>query len=52
MNVLVILIPVSVTLGLAGLGAFVWSLRARQYEDPEGSRARILDDRWDDEPRP
>ncbi|WP_373353372.1 cbb3-type cytochrome oxidase assembly protein CcoS [Pseudoroseicyclus sp. CXY001] len=52
MNVLVLLIPISVGLGLAGLAAFVWSLRARQYDDPEGARARILDDRWDDEPRP
>ncbi|WP_146588353.1 cbb3-type cytochrome oxidase assembly protein CcoS [Puniceibacterium confluentis] len=51
MNVLVYLIPVSVTLGLLGLGGFVWTLRSRQYEDPEGSRARVLDDRWDDAPR-
>ena len=52
MNVLVFLIPVSVTLGLLGLGGFVWTLRSRQYEDPEGDRERILDDRWDDTPKP
>ncbi|SNR32570.1 cbb3-type cytochrome oxidase assembly protein CcoS [Puniceibacterium sediminis] len=51
MNVLVFLIPVSVTLGLLGLGCFVWTLRHRQYEDPEGDRQRVLDDRWDDAPR-
>jgi len=33
MNVLVILIPVSLVLGALGLVAFLWSLRANQYED-------------------
>ena len=42
MNVLVFLIPVSLLLGGLGLLAFVWSLRTAQYEDPEGSAARIL----------
>ncbi|MEM7471707.1 MAG: cbb3-type cytochrome oxidase assembly protein CcoS [Pseudomonadota bacterium] len=42
MNVLVFLIPVSLTLGGLGLLAFVWSLRSRQYDDPEGHAARIL----------
>ncbi len=51
MNVLSFLIPVSVTLGLLGLAGFVWTLRSRQYDDPEGDRERVLDDRWDDEPR-
>ncbi|TDL79653.1 cbb3-type cytochrome oxidase assembly protein CcoS [Palleronia sediminis] len=52
MNVLVFLIPVSVTLGLLGLGAFVWSLRAGQYDDPAGDQARALSDRYDDAPPP
>lgn len=52
MNVLLFLIPVSLTLGGLGLAAFLWSLRTRQYDDPEGDAARILDDRWDDKPRP
>ena len=52
MNVLAFLIPVSVTLGLVGLGAFVWSLRAGQYEDPEGDQARALSDLHDDAPAP
>jgi len=42
MNVLVILIPVSLFLGGLGLCAFVWSLRARQYDDPTGDAARLL----------
>lgn len=44
MNVLVILIPVSLCLGGAGLLAFVWSLRSEQYDDPQGQAARILID--------
>ncbi|ART99980.1 cbb3-type cytochrome oxidase assembly protein CcoS [Yoonia vestfoldensis] len=42
MNVLVILIPVSLVLGALGLAAFLWSLRANQYEDLEGDAWRIL----------
>lgn len=42
MNVLVILIPVSLLLGGAGLTAFIWSLTSHQYDDPEGEAARVL----------
>jgi cbb3-type cytochrome oxidase maturation protein len=42
MDILILLVPVSLGLGLLGLGAFVWTLRARQYEDPKGDAARIL----------
>jgi len=52
MNVLVILIPVSLLLGGVGLAAFFWTLKARQYDDPEGDRYRILSDRYDDAPPP
>ena len=38
-------------LGLAALAGFVWTLRHRQYDDPEGSGQRILSDDWDDAPR-
>lgn len=48
MNLLIFLIPVALGLGLLGLGAFLWSLRTGQYEDPEGAAERILQD--DDEP--
>lgn len=51
MNVLGILIPVSLILGAAGLLAFVWTVRHRQYEDPEGDSQRILSDRFDDTPK-
>jgi cbb3-type cytochrome oxidase maturation protein len=44
MNIFLLLAPFSVLLGLTGLAAFWWTLRARQYEDPQGDAARILDD--------
>lgn len=48
MNVLVVLIPVSLVLGGLGLVAFLWSLRANQYEDLDGDAWRILAN--DDDP--
>ena len=42
MNVLVVLIPVSLFLGLVGLVAFVWTVRSDQYDDDQGNAARIL----------
>lgn len=51
MNVLVFLIPVSLILGGLGLAGFLWTLRARQYDDLDGTGARILDPRWDEAPR-
>lgn len=44
MNVLVILIPVSLTLGALALLGFLWTLRKGQYEDLEGDALRILED--------
>jgi cbb3-type cytochrome oxidase maturation protein len=44
MNVLVYLVPMALGLGLAGLFAFLWSLRSGQYDDLEGAALRILDD--------
>ncbi len=44
MNVLVYLVPAALALGLAGLCAFLWSLRTGQYDDLEGAAARILSD--------
>ncbi|MDP5306022.1 cbb3-type cytochrome oxidase assembly protein CcoS [Paracoccus spongiarum] len=52
MEILAILIPVSLGLGAIGLLAFLWALRARQFEDPKGDSERILSDEWDDRPRP
>lgn len=52
MTVLAALIPVSIGMGLLGLAAFVWSLRARQYEDLEGDQHRALFGGNDDAPHP
>lgn len=50
MNVLVYLIPISLLLGGLGLAAFFWTLKSRQYEDPDGDSQRILSGEWDDAP--
>jgi cbb3-type cytochrome oxidase maturation protein len=44
MNVLVYLVPMALGLGLAGLFAFLWSLRSGQYDDLDGAALRILED--------
>jgi len=36
------LVPISLALGAIGLVAFMWSLKAKQYEDLDGAAARIL----------
>lgn len=52
MDVLTYLIPISLFLGGMGLVAFFWTIRSRQYDDPEGDANRILTTDWDDHPRP
>lgn len=42
MTGLLLLIPVALGLGLAGLGAFFWSVRSGQYDDLDGAALRIL----------
>lgn len=49
MNGLLILIPIALFFGLLGLAAFFWALRSGQFEDPDGSAARILFDDDGDE---
>ncbi|HMQ57120.1 MAG TPA: cbb3-type cytochrome oxidase assembly protein CcoS [Rhizobiaceae bacterium] len=49
MTNLLILIPVALGLGAIGLGAFIWSLKSGQFDDPDGDAARIL---LDDDDRP
>jgi cbb3-type cytochrome oxidase maturation protein len=44
MNVLVILIPLAVGLGLIGLFGFLWSLKSGQYNDMDGAALRVLSD--------
>jgi cbb3-type cytochrome oxidase maturation protein len=47
MSALLYLIPAALFLGLLGLGAFIWALRAGQYDDLDGAANRIL---FDDPP--
>jgi cbb3-type cytochrome oxidase maturation protein len=49
MEVLVILVPLALALGLAGLAAFLWSLKSGQYGDLEGAAWRAIAD--DDPPQ-
>lgn len=42
MTGLLILIPAALMLGALGVAAFIWALRADQFEDPQGAAARIL----------
>jgi cbb3-type cytochrome oxidase maturation protein len=51
MDVLVYLIPISLFLGGLGLVGFFWTMRSKQYDDPEGDRHRILSDEYDDKPK-
>jgi cbb3-type cytochrome oxidase maturation protein len=44
MNVLIYLVPMALGLGLAGLFAFLWSLRTGQYDDLDGAALRVLGD--------
>ncbi len=44
MNIIVILFPLALALGLAGLAGFFWCMRAGQYNDLEGSGWRVLQD--------
>jgi len=42
MSGLVLLIPVALLLGLAGLAAFFWAMRDGQFDDMDGAGMRIL----------
>lgn len=48
MNGIAVLIPIALGLGLAGLAAFFWSIKVGQFDDPDGSALRILNE--DDKP--
>ncbi len=47
MTILLFLIPISLFMGGIGLVAFLWAIKSKQFDDPEGNAARILLD--DDE---
>jgi cbb3-type cytochrome oxidase maturation protein len=44
MTALIVLVPITLAMGAAGLLAFLWSMRAGQYEDLDGAAERILMD--------
>lgn len=52
MEVLSILIPISLILGGVGLVGFLYTVKSNQYDDPEGDARRILNNEWDDKPKP
>ena len=52
MDILIFLIPISLFFGGVGLGAFLFSLRTHQHDDPAGNAERILSGTWDQNPKP
>jgi cbb3-type cytochrome oxidase maturation protein len=48
MDILGILIPAALGLGLIGLIAFLWALKSGQFEDMDGAALRILNDDEED----
>ena len=48
MNILAVLIPAALLLGLLGLGAFLWALKSGQFNDMDGAAERILIDDEDE----
>jgi cbb3-type cytochrome oxidase maturation protein len=51
MEILAYLIPASLFLGGLGLLAFVWAMKSRQFDDPEGDSRRILNADYDETPK-
>jgi cbb3-type cytochrome oxidase maturation protein len=44
MEAMIYLIPITLVMGVASFAVFLWSLRTRQYDDPQGAAWRILGD--------
>lgn len=42
MDILILLIPIALGLGLLSLAAFMWALRSGQFDDLEGAAHRVL----------
>ena len=49
MTAIMFLMPIALLLGLAALGAFIWTLKSGQYEDLDGAAQRILLEEDDEE---
>ncbi len=52
MDILGLLIPAALFLGLLGLAAFVWALKSGQFDDLDGAAMRILIDDEKKKPSP
>jgi cbb3-type cytochrome oxidase maturation protein len=52
MSLLAWLVPVALGMGLAGLLAFLWSMKSGQLEDLDGAAERVLLDEAVDAPLP
>jgi len=52
MDILLVLIPLALLLGVAGLAAFVWTIRSGQYDDLDGAARRILIDEDQEKDKP
>ena len=44
MEIVFVLLPITLVLALAGVGAYIWSVRSGQFDDLEGPAHRILMD--------
>jgi cbb3-type cytochrome oxidase maturation protein len=44
MNAVLVLLPIALLLGFAGLIAFLWSLRSGQFDDLDGAAWRAIDE--------
>lgn len=42
MTALFVLVPISLGMGIIGLGAFFWALRHDQFDDPDGNAWRPI----------
>ena len=52
MSLLAWLVPVALGMGLAGLLAFLWSMKSGQLEDLDGAAERVLLNEASDAPLP
>lgn len=48
MNILLLLIPISLFLGLFFLGSFIWAVKKGQYDSLDTDQAKLLLDTEDD----
>ncbi len=44
MGIILVLLPISICLAVAGLAAYLWCVRTGQYEDLDGPAVRVLFD--------